>query len=60
MAYVYNDIDGIQHDLYDSIEIEEIIEIVTGNIIGYRTTGLYGTYKITKETYEAIKKIVKS
>lgn len=54
MAYVYKDIDGHEHELYDEITAEEVIDITSGEVIGYVARGGYSDYRISKETYEAI------
>ncbi len=57
MAYVFKDVDGNEHELYDNNIVEEIIEITSGDVIGYRVKGVYSSYSISKETYDAIKKV---
>ena len=57
MAYVYKDLDGIEHELYANIKVEEIIDITSGGVVGYRAKGDFIDDRISKETYEAIKKL---
>lgn len=57
MAYTYKDINGKEHELYDSLVAEEIIDVVTGEVNGYRVKGAFTNNRISKETYEAIMKI---
>jgi hypothetical protein len=59
MAYTYKDLDGKEHELYDSLRAEEMIDIVTNEVKGYRVKGTLTDDKISKETYEAIVKIRK-
>lgn len=57
MAYIFNDLDGDEIELYDSMTIEEIIDVTSGKVVGYRVNGELYNYRISKETYEAIKKL---
>ncbi|MDF2906824.1 MAG: hypothetical protein K0R34_2145 [Herbinix sp.] len=57
MAYVYKDLDGKEHELYKDLVAEELINITTGDVTGYRTTFGMSEYRISKETYEAIARL---
>lgn len=57
MIYTYKDLDGNDHELYENLRVEEVTDVVSGKVTGYRVRGPYVDYPISKETYEAIKKI---
>lgn len=54
MAFVFKDVNGVQHELYNSMEAEKIIDVVTKDVVSYRVRGSMSNYEISKETYDAI------
>ena len=59
MAFVFKDLKGIQHEFYNSNSAEEVIDVVTGEVVGYRVNASMSNYDISKETYEALIKVRK-
>ena len=60
MVYIYTDLDGKEHELHNTLRVEEMVDIVSGEVKGYRVKGIFTDDKISKETYEAIVKFRKS
>lgn len=59
MAFVFKDLAGNEHELYEGMKVEQMEDIVTRKVMGYRVKGPFTNYEISKETYEAIKNTIR-
>jgi hypothetical protein len=56
MILMYRDLEGKEHEFYNGLSVEEVVDVVSEKVIGYKIRGPYVDDNISKETYEAIKK----